>query len=347
MSDSFNEFESRKQDHIRLALDSRTQNTVSTGFSKIKLIHQAMCEVNFNEIGLKTNLLGQQFASPHFISSMTAGHGESQKINLNLALAAAQNGWLMAVGSQRRELTDLSAAQEWKQIITDCPQLKLVGNIGALELKSNTPEKIIELVQNLQAVGLYVHLNSLQEVFQNNLDLNFSGILRAIEKLVKLCPVPVLVKEVGFGINKETARSLFNVGVKIVDVAGGGGTHWGHIEAFRQNTSSIIYKSADAFADWGYTTVDCLHDLQDQILFHHVWASGGIRNGVESAKCLAMGARAVGIAQPLMKEALISAEAVSLKMQEFDFQLKTALFCMGMKKSEDLLHKKVWYGTNN
>jgi isopentenyl-diphosphate delta-isomerase len=347
MSNSFEDFEARKQDHIRLALDSRTQNVVNTGFDRIKLIHQALPEINFHEITLETNLLGKTFRSPHFISSMTAGHKDSLKINRNLALAAKQNSWLMSVGSQRRELTEEKAISEWSQITNEVSDLSLVSNIGILELLSAGPDKVIKLAENLKAMGIYIHLNPLQEVFQGTEIINFKGAFASIKALAKQSPVPVLVKEVGFGITKELSLRLFESGVRVVDVAGKGGTHWGYIEALRQKPESIFYKASDAFADWGHSTVDCLVELQDVSLFHQVWASGGIRSGVDSAKCLALGARAVGIAQPLMKAAVESELQVSEKMQEFDFQLKTSMFCMGLDSCEQFLHKKVWYDTKN
>ncbi len=347
MKTNFKSFEKRKEDHIRLALNGQTQALVDSGFSKIKLRHQALPEFNFSDVSLQVKLLGFEFSSPHFVSSMTAGHDKSFTINLNLAKAAKQNNWLMAVGSQRRELEDSSAAQEWKKIKAEVAGIKLISNIGILELLSNSTEKIINLVENLEAIGLFVHLNPLQELFQNNPEVNFAGALKAIEKIVKDSPVPILVKEVGFGINKELSQKLFQIGVKIVDVSGNGGTHWGQIEALRQEPESIIYNSADAFSDWGSSTIDCLLDLQDENLFHQIWASGGVRNGVDSAKCLAMGARAVGIAQPLMKCAVESEELTSKLMASFDYQLKVAMFCSGIKKCEDFLHKKVWYGPKN
>lgn len=346
MSQSLGDFESRKQDHIRLALDPRTQNVTDTGFAKIALRHKALPEIDFDQVSLKSELLGVKVQSVHFVSSMTAGHQNSLQINQNLAKAASENGWLMAIGSQRRELTDPEAHQEWLRIRERTPNLNLIANIGVLELLTHPTEKLIELATRIGAVGLYIHLNSLQEVFQNTPEIKMSGALAAIGKLAQESPIPILVKEVGFGITKETASALLNKSVAVVDVAGRGGTHWGHIEALRQSPESIIYKSADAFADWGHSTVDCLLDLQDLTLFHHIWASGGIRSGVDSAKCLALGARAVGVAQPLMKAALVSADEVSETMKQFDFQLKVALFCMGIKKHEELLHKKVWYGAN-
>ncbi|AGH95717.1 type 2 isopentenyl-diphosphate Delta-isomerase [Pseudobdellovibrio exovorus] len=347
MKTSFDDFEKRKKDHIRLALDEGTQALTSSGFNRIRLIHQALPEFSFNDVNLNVKLLDRDFSSPHFVSSMTAGHENSYKINLNLARAAVANNWLMAVGSQRRELTDAAAVQEWKNINSDVAGLNLISNIGILELLSHPTENVLKLVENLGAIGIFVHLNPLQELFQGNPQVDMTGALKAIEELVKQSTVPVLVKEVGFGINTDLSRRLFSVGVKIVDVSGNGGTHWGQLEAMRQEQGSLLANTAYAFRDWGQSTVECLLDLQDQNLFSHIWASGGVRSGVDSAKCLALGARAVGIAQPLMKAAVVSEEETIKTMQQFDFQLKAAMYCSGLKKCEDFLHQKVWYGTNH
>lgn len=343
MNQSFDEFENRKKDHIRLALDESTQALVKSGFSRIKITHQALPEFNFNDVSLHVKLLGHDFSSPHFVSSMTAGHENSYQINLNIARAAEQNNWLMAVGSQRRELQDPAASDEWKKIKSEVKGVNLVSNIGILEVLTFSSYDILKLVENLEAIGLFVHLNPLQELFQNNPNVNFTGALHAIENLVKQSPVPILVKEVGFGINKELTHKLFEVGAQVVDVSGHGGTHWGQVEALRQTKDSLMHQAAKAFTDWGQSTIDCLLELQDENLFHQVWASGGIRSGVDSIKCLAMGARAVGIAQPLMKAAVQSEAEVVKVMQQFDYELKVAMFCSGIKKCEDFLHQKVWY----
>jgi len=336
-------FEQRKKDHIRLALsDKQTQGLVDSQFSKIKLIHNALPEINFNEVSLETTLLNQVVSSPHFVSSMTAGHVDSKKINLNLALASQQKNWLMAVGSQRRELNDSLAVQEWQSIRKAAPNTKFISNIGILELIQNPMDSIIKLIEHLDAKGIFVHLNPLQEIFQKNPYVDFSQGLKAIEALVKKTKTPVIVKEVGFGINADLTQHLFDIGVCAVDVAGSGGTHWGWIEALRQDENSLERQAIAAFSDWGITTVDCLLQSQEKILFNSIWASGGIRNGVDSAKCLALGARAIGLAQPLMKAALSGEETVLQVMDLFDYQLKVAMFCTGVRKCEDYLHKKVW-----
>ena len=229
-----------------------------------------------------------------------------------------------------------------KRFEKKAPDAKLVSNIGILEVIQNPVEKIVQLTESLNAIGLYIHLNSLQEIFQKNPNTDFTNGLKSIEAIVKKLKIPVLVKEVGFGISADLVKKLIDIGVYAVDVTGNGGTHWGYIEALRQENSSIEQLAISAFSDWGASTVDCLLQCQQFVLFHPILASGGIRNGVDSAKCLALGARAVGIAQPLMKAALISEDEILKVMEVFDYQLKVAMFCSGIKKPEDYLHKKVW-----
>lgn len=340
----YKEFVQRKKDHIKLALDSRTQALSDAGFSKIHLQHKALPETNLSSVSLKTNLLNHEFSSPHFVSSMTAGHDDSFKINLRLAKAAHENNWLMAVGSQRRELTDPLAANEWSLVKAQVPEVKLVSNIGILEIIQQPDEKILKIIDNLGAVGVFVHINPLQEAFQKESDANFSGALEALEKFVKRSSVPVLVKEVGFGIDEALMKRFFEIGVSVVDVSGNGGTHWGQIEALRHRDDEIQSQAAQAFHGWGYSTVECLLEAQEIILFNQIWASGGVRSGVDSAKCLSLGARAVGVAQPLMKAAVQQTEedAVHKLMQRFDFELRVAMFCTGLKEVSDFLHQKVW-----
>lgn len=346
MSQSIDDFENRKKDHIRLALDSMSQGATTNDFSRIRLVHTALPEINFSDVSLATNILSQSFSSPHFIASMTAGHKQSLQINLNLAKAASQKNWMMAVGSQRRELDNESFAAEWSDIRKQVPDVRFVSNIGISEVITAPVEKIVKLTETIQAVGLIVHLNPLQEVIQDRRNGLFKGGLHAIENLIKKTKIPVVIKEVGFGINEEIISKLFSIGVEAVDLAGRGGTHWGLIEGARGTAEGLGPEVAQAFGDWGYSSVELLMGLQEHVLFNPIWASGGVRSGVDSAKCLALGARAVGIAQPLMKAAVHSETEVLNMMKLFDDQLQVAMFCMGISRCEDFLHKKVWYVPN-
>ncbi|MES2803358.1 MAG: type 2 isopentenyl-diphosphate Delta-isomerase [Bdellovibrionota bacterium] len=343
-SDKHAEFEQRKKAHINLALDPRTQAQTSSHFEKIKLIHEALPEINLSDVSLATNLLGYQFSSPHFVSSMTAGHQNSKIINMRLAKAAAEKNWLMAVGSQRRELTDTKAAFEWKTIKSQSPNTKFVSNIGIEELIQQPVSEILKLTESVEALGIYVHLNPLQEAFQNLDQANFKNGLAAIKKLCKTSHVPVLVKEVGYGISKATAQKLILAGVEVIDVAGKGGTHWGLLEGLRdQSQAGLLAEASTAFKDWGFSAVESLIQCKTLTRKNSFWASGGIRSGVDSAKCLALGARAVGVAQPLMKAALDSDQDVLDVMTRFDYELKVALFGVGVADLKGLSKKKVYY----
>lgn len=343
-SDKYTEFEQRKKAHINLALDPRTQAQTTSHFEKIKLIHEALPEINLSDVSIETKLLGYQFSSPHFISSMTAGHQNSKVINMRLAKAAAQKNWLMAVGSQRRELTDSQAVFEWQVIKSQSPKTQFVSNIGVEELIQQPVAEILKLTESVEALGIYVHLNPLQEAFQNLDQANFKNGLAAIKKLCKASPVPVLVKEVGYGISKTTAQKLLLAGVDVIDVAGKGGTHWGLLEGLRdQSQAGLLAEASTAFKDWGFSAVESLIQCKTLLKKNSFWASGGIRSGVDSAKCLALGARAVGVAQPLMKAALESDQQVLDVMARFDYELKVALFGVGVAELKDLAKKKVWY----
>ncbi len=336
-------FESRKKEHIVWALNSKTQSQTDDHFAWIRLLHKPLPEINLSSVSLKTTLLKKEFSSPHFISSMTAGHAESLKINLRLAEAAAEKSWLMCVGSQRRELTDLKAQKEWKSIRKQSPKTQFVSNIGLEELIHTPLKNILQLTENLESLGLIVHVNPLQEALQKKDQADFSGGYKAIEKLVRAAHVPVIIKEVGFGIDPETAKKLFSLGVSVVDVSGKGGTHWGLLEGLRhQKSQNNLFESSLAFTDWGYSTIESLLMCNSLLKKNTVWASGGIRNGVHSAKCLALGAKAIGVAQPLMKAAVVSKLKVLNVMDQFDYELKVALFCTGVVNLKQLETKKVW-----
>lgn len=336
-------FETRKKEHIVWALNSKTQAQTDDHFDWIRLLHQPFPEINLADVNLQTQILKKTFSSPHFVSSMTAGHEQGQKINLRLAQAAAEKNWLMCVGSQRRELSDVNAQKEWKTIRQASPKTQFVSNIGLEELIQTPLKNILKLTENLEALGLIIHLNPLQEALQKKNEANFSGGLKAIEKISRNSNLPIIVKEVGFGMDLETVKKLFSVGVSVVDVSGKGGTHWGLLEGLRhQKNKNNLFATSLAFKDWGYSTVESLLMCNSLAKKNVVWASGGIRNGVHSAKCLALGAKAVGIAQPMMKAAVKSKLEVLNVMDQFDYELKVALFCSGVINLKQLDTKKVW-----
>lgn len=339
-------FESRKQDHIRLAMDRRTQTEGLSGFDLLELVHEALPDFNFDQINTETSLLSRPCQSPLFISSMTAGHVEGRSLNRRLAGLADKKNILMAVGSQRRELFDSDASEEWSALKAEFPKLQLIANIGISQLIGLNPETLEKILSRMGAVGLYVHLNPLQEVLQAEGTPQFLGGLETLSQLKKILKIPLLVKEVGCGISPKTILKLDSVGVDVMDIAGKGGTHWGRLEGLRAPVDSLrgqqLESAARVFADWGISTVRALHEAIALKPRAKIWASGGVRNGLDVAKCLALGAEAVGCALPFLAGALDSEEKLELTYEQMLFELKVAMFCTGLREIKDFRQNEVF-----
>lgn len=339
-------FESRKRDHIELSMNASNQAFGLSGLDQILLLHEALPERNLEDITLETSLLGRPVKTPLFVSSMTAGHAGGVQINQVLAEVSADRGWLMGVGSQRRELFDPSAAAEWKKIRSLFPKIQLIGNIGIVQLIQSSTDEILRLVDNLEAVGLFVHLNPLQECLQPEGAAHFRGGLNAIQTLAKVAPVPIIVKETGCGFSANTLQKLWNTGVHAVDVSGLGGTHWGRIEGQRSESGSELRRVAETLQDWGHSTLESLLSAREVSLRFgdhvRVWASGGVRSGLDAAKCLALGAEAVGFAKPALESALQGPEVLNRWMSQTEMELKISLFCTGMESPGALRVRQAW-----
>lgn len=345
------QFQNRKKDHIRLALDEANQGILQSNpwnqWNEITLLHEALVDLDFSKVSLSSVILNQKTKTPFFISSMTAGHDSSASINLALAKACVKKSWFMGVGSQRKELSDSSLAKEsfkeWELIRSQVPDVQLLANIGISQVISSPLEKIQSLVTSTEAKALIVHLNSLQEVLQVEGTPEFKNSTKAIENLCKSLKIPVIIKETGCGFSKKTLLKLYNLGVSVVDVAGFGGTHWGLIEGARAKKDSLQRQASQTFASWGISTVESLkwalelnQEMPKPIEY---WASGGIRNGLEAAKALALGATAVGFAQPILKALQSGEEQLLVKMELLEYELKIALFCSGCKNILELKDK--------
>ncbi|WP_413587333.1 type 2 isopentenyl-diphosphate Delta-isomerase [Bdellovibrio sp. HCB274] len=346
MSESNTQFENRKRDHIRIALDPRSQTEGQTGLDSIELVHEALPDLNFKEVDISTSFSFSKapsfsLSSPIFISSMTAGHEHGREINERLARLSDRRQILMGVGSQRRELNDTNAAQEWTQVRKSAPKARLLGNIGIAQLIKTPLDDIRRLVNATEAVALFVHVNPLQEALQPEGTTDFKNSLQAIENLVKFAEVPVIVKEVGCGFSVSTLKRLEGTGIAAVDVAGKGGTHWGRVEGYRSEESAMLYHVAQTFANWGISTVESLRHAEAAQVSYEVWASGGVRTGLDVAKLCALGAKKVGIAKPFLEAALQSDEALENLLNRLETELKIALFCTGSKNLAELTNKKV------
>ncbi|WP_367608407.1 type 2 isopentenyl-diphosphate Delta-isomerase [Legionella sp. W05-934-2] len=336
MANSISQFEQRKQDHIRLAMMDDNQATELNQFDQVQLTHQALPEINFNDISITGQRFGRAVATPFLVSSMTAGHQHGEQINFNLAAACAQTGWAMGVGSQRRQLTDESAAREWQAIREHFPEVVLFANLGIAQIIEHPAEAILPLIESLQAQALIIHCNPLQECIQPEGTPNFAN---GIAKIVSLChrlAVPVIIKETGCGFSEKTLQQLMNKGIAAVDVSGSGGTHWGRIEGHRSSHLPSNQQAALTFRNWGISTVQSLYHAKRLSPDFEIWASGGIRHGLDAAKAIALGGKTVGLAKPMLEVALQSVEAVVERMTQFEFELKVAMFCTGSKTLDEL-----------
>ena len=343
--ESLTQFESRKKDHMRLALDPQVQ-TGGHGLDKIELIHEALPEINFKDVDLSTSFQKIKLSSPIFISSMTAGHESGENFNQALATLSSQRKILMGVGSQRRQLGDPSARLEWETLRKKAPDALLMGNLGLAQLIQTPTQAVKDLLESLQAVGLFIHLNPLQEALQPEGTPQFAGGLKKIEEICNAVTIPVVIKEVGCGFSEYTLKRLQGTGVYGVDVSGYGGTHWGRIEGLRAPQDSVQAQAALTFSHWGTSTLQSMLNAQLAHVNYQVWASGGVRNGLEAAKLLSMGAGMVGLALPWLSAFKLNESDPGSELEKLadrlDYELKIALFCTGCKNIEEIQRKKVW-----
>lgn len=321
--------ENRKLDHIRINLEKEVQfRRLRTGLEEVRFIHQALPELELDQVNTSTHFLGKQLNAPLLISSMTGGTAEAQTINHNLAAAAQAAGIAMGVGSQRAAIEDHSLVPTF-QVRDVAPDILLFANLGVIQLNYGYgPAEYQRAVEMIKADALILHLNPLQETLQPEGDRNWAGLLPKIEVLCRHLPVPVIAKEVGWGLSAQAARDLANAGVAALDIAGAGGTCWSEVEYHRVSTR-LHGRVAAAFADWGLTTLESLLLVREAAPHLPTIASGGLRDGIDVAKVIALGALLAGLAGPFLKAAVHSAEAAVEKATELVTVLRIAMFAAG------------------
>ncbi|MBU4099028.1 type 2 isopentenyl-diphosphate Delta-isomerase [Patescibacteria group bacterium] len=311
----------RKSGHLHWALDSLSQ-TNANGLEKVKLPYSGLPDRALDEIDLSAKFLGKKISYPFFISCMTGGPQETRQINVRLAKAAQKFNIPMGLGSIRIALRFPELLPTF-QIRKYAPTIPLMANLGAVSLnKGLTWKDCQKAVDFTEADALVLHLNPLQEALQKGGSTNFKGLLPKISQIVEKLSVPIIVKEVGHGIDRKTAQSLHNCGVNIIDTAGVGGTSWAWIEAKIAGDT----KKAEIFKQFGLTTYESIVECT-QIKGLTVLGSGGIRTGMDIAKTLYLGCALAGIAQPFLVAALKSEEAVDTLCKQLISELKIATFC--------------------
>lgn len=331
MNEFDSEISSRKADHIRINLEEYVQSGLTTGLEYYRFTHDALPELDLDQIDSRQILFNRALETPLLISSMTGGAEKAEDINRILSQAAQECKVALGLGSQRAALEFPELGKSF-QIRKYAPDILLFANIGAVQLNYVTDYVgyCLKAVEQAETDALFLHLNPLQEALQPEGDTHFGGLLEKIGVVARSLPVPVIIKEVGWGISAKVAAYLFEMGVAGIDVAGAGGTSWAQVEKFRMKDRHQ-QRVAASFRDWGIPTAESIVRVRQAAPKCKVFASGGIRNGVEVAKCIALGADLVGCAGPFLKAAMISVEETIDMIHELTQGLRIAMFVAGVK----------------
>ena len=330
----------RKADHIKINLEQDVRSALTTGLEHYHFIHEALPELDLNRIDTTLSLFGKTLASPTLVSSMTGGTDEAETINLRLAEAAQECGVAMGVGSQRAAIEHPEQARTF-QVRRVAPDILLFANLGAVQLNYGYGvDECRRAVDMIGADALYLHLNPLQEAVQDAGDTNWVGIAQKIEEVCKQLEVPVIAKEVGWGISEKTAKLLADCGVSAIDVAGAGGTSWSQVEMHRA-PDEFTRQLAATFVGWGIPTAESIVSVKRAVPGMTVFASGGIKDGLDIAKCIALGATLGGMAGQFLKAAAVSTEKAVDMMKLTKRQIEVTMFAAGVETLEGLASRLV------
>lgn len=328
--------ESRKADHIRINLEQNVQfPRLTTGLERYRFLHQALPELNLSDVDTRVTLFGKTLAAPVLISSMTGGTEMAKRINENLAEAAQTNNVALGLGSQRAAIREPDLADTYR-VRHLAPDILLFGNIGAVQFNYGYGvDECRRAVDMIEADALILHFNVLQEAVQPEGDTNFAGLLKHVESVCRQLGVPVIAKEVGWGFSEQNVRDLANAGVSAIDVAGAGGTSWSEVE-YHRAPNAFHAQVAAAFADWGIPTAEAVRYAVKGAPSLPVIASGGLRDGIDIAKCVALGAMMGGMAGPFLKAGNVSVESVDELIRSLVAQFRIAMLCSGVASVEKL-----------
>ena len=329
----------RKKEGIVIPLTKNVQaKESSTYLEYVKLIHNALPEIDYEVVEITQNFLNHSFKAPIIIDSMTGGTPEATKINSRLSLVAEKFGLGMGLGSQRAGLLSSELAETYSITRSNAPSAFLVANIGGAQLsKGLKVQEIKNMIEMIEANALVVHLNPLQELIQPEGEPKYKGVLPKIKEICANFDLPIIVKEVGAGISMEVAKKLESARVSAINVAGSGGTSWAGVEKLRAEAAHDSNKInlGELFWDWGIPTAVSLIEVRNSVKIPII-ASGGIRNGLEIAKCIALGANMCGMAFPFLRHASKSFESLCEFANKTLIELKSTMFLVGSKNIAEL-----------
>ncbi len=330
--------EKRKIDHLNLCTKKNVAfPTKTTLLEDVELSYKSLPELNLNEIDLSTEFLGKKFSFPFIASAITGGAQVAKKVNLEIAAACQEMGVGMGLGSMRAMLQQPSLTETY-YIRDVAPDIFLAGNIGCAQLKQFTPEQLNEALNAIEANALAIHLNAAQEAVQPEGDADFTGLIQKIAEYADKISIPVYVKEVGHGISYEVAFALKETNIKAIDVQGAGGTSWTKVDSLRHKNGF-----GEIFQDYGIPTAvsvintkHALHGTQKKII-----ATGGIRNGLEAIKAIALGADMVGNAMPILKaQQSKGTKGIVDYLNNFKREMEIAAFLHGCKDINETHQEK-------
>ena len=321
----------RKLEHLEICKNNDVTHTKTTGFEDITLIHRSLPEVDFNEIDTSIEFMGKTLDVPLIITAITGGHPASKPINETLAQAAEKTNIAMGVGSQRAAVDNKKLTNTFTVVRDVAPNACIIGNIGAPQVKY-APDAI----EMIECDALAVHLNPLQEIIQPEGDINAKGFTENIKQICETTDIPIIAKETGAGISGCDAKILKDIGISAIDIEGVGGTSWAAVETYRADDPTL----GNLYWDWGITTAVSTIDVIENTTIP-VISSGGIRNGLEAAKAIALGAHGVGMALPFLKYATYGSAYVENKINQFTRELKTAMFLVGASNIDELKEKRL------
>ena len=329
------EIKDRKLDHIKINLEKDVRSALTNGLENYHFTHEALPELDLERVDTSLKLFNKKLAAPILISSMTGGSDEAETINLRLAEAAQTVGVAMGVGSQRVAIEHPEQAATF-QVRRVAPDILLFANLGAVQLNHGYGiDECRKAVDMIQADALILHLNPLQEAVQKGGDTNFAGLAKKIEAICKKIEVPVIAKEVGWGISERTAKLLADCGVSAIDVAGAGGTSWSQVEMHRA-PDEFTRELAATYVGWGIPTAESIINVRKAVPDMIIFASGGLKDGLDIAKCIALGATLGGMAGQFLKAAAVSTEKAVETMKLTKKQIEVTMFAAGVGTLEGL-----------